>query len=63
MIAGVSSTAEERKAIYDQAQAILTEQVAGVFIMDPLQLNVMNAAIKGWQSYPVYVVDVAALYK
>lgn len=63
IIAGVSSTAEERKAIYDQAQAILTEQVAGVFIMDPLQLNVMNAAIKGWQSYPVYVVDVAALYK
>lgn len=54
---------EERMAIYKQAQAIMTEQVAGIFIMDPDQLVITNNQIKGWRSYPVYVIDVAALYK
>lgn len=60
---GVNAAAETRSEIYQQAQAIMTEQVAGVFIMDPHQLNVMDADIKGWHSYPVYVVDLAALYR
>ena len=60
---GISASGPERKSIYDQAQEILAREVAAVFIMDPLQLNVLNAEIKGWQSYPIYVIDAAALYK
>ncbi|HHX02113.1 MAG TPA: hypothetical protein GX739_05500 [Firmicutes bacterium] len=60
---GISVSGPERRSIYDQAQEIMTREVAGVFIMDPMQINVLNAQIKGWQSYPVYVIDVAALYK
>lgn len=58
---GIRVSGVERKAIYDQAQEIMTREVAAVFIMDPMQLNVLNAQIKGWQNYPVYVIDVAAL--
>lgn len=61
--AGVTTSGAERQAIYREAQAYLTNQVAGVFIMDPFQLAVMRKDIQGWQSYPVYVVDVAALYR
>lgn len=60
---GIRVSGPERKAVYDQAQEIMTKDVAAVFIMDPMQLNVLDAQIKGWLNYPVYVIDVAALYK
>ncbi|NMB38751.1 MAG: ABC transporter substrate-binding protein [Firmicutes bacterium] len=60
---GVGVLAAERTQIYKKAQEILTEDVAGVFIMDPKQLTVTKNDIYGWQNYPVYVIDVASLYK
>lgn len=59
---GVVVSAAERADIYKRAQEILTNNVAGVFIMDPKQLTVIKKEIYGWQNYPVYVIDVANLY-
>ncbi len=60
---GQTASHDERIAVYNRAQEILTEDVAGIFLMDPSQLAVMQSAIKGWESYPIYVVDAARLYR
>ena len=54
---------EQRVQLYRQAQKIMTENVAGVFIMDPSQLVITSKDLKGWKNYPIYVIDVAALYR
>ncbi|NLY10868.1 MAG: hypothetical protein GX020_04170 [Firmicutes bacterium] len=58
---GLVTSGEERIAIYHEAQEILAKEVAGVFVMDPNQLAVMQKDIQGWLNYPIYVVDVAKL--
>lgn len=59
---GVAETDfQVRYDVYSRIQEILAEQVAGVFIMDPSQLAVMNKETSGWQHYPVYVLDLASL--
>lgn len=60
---GLRADGEERRAIYLEAQEILARELPGIFIMDPPQLAVMSAEIKGWRSYPIYVVDLASLYQ
>ena len=60
---GLLAEEEERVQIYHEAQRILAEEVAGVFIMDPPHLAAMSKTLKGWQHYPTYVVDVASLYQ
>lgn len=60
---GQTAEHEERIPIYHRAQEILTEEVAGLFLMDPSQLAVMQSSIQGWESYPIYVVDAARLYR
>ncbi len=59
---GIIASAEERRDIYKNAQEILAQDVAGVFIMDPRQLTVSKVEINGWRNYPVYVIDVSSLY-
>ncbi len=53
---------EARHQIYSRIQEILAEEVAGVFLMDPSQLVVMNKNLAGWQNYPVYVLDLSTLH-
>lgn len=60
---GLVAPADSRSEIYQRAQKIITEEVAGIFIMDPQQLTVTKQDIKGWQDYPVYVTDVSVLYR
>lgn len=60
---GLKTVAEERQAIYLEAQEILAQGLPGIFIMDPPQVAVMTKGIKGFQNYPTYVVDVASLYR
>lgn len=60
---GLLAEGEERVRIYKEAQRILAEEAAGVFIMDPPHLAVMSKRIQGWQHYPTYVVDAASLYQ
>ncbi len=58
----VIAPSEERSVLYQQAQEIMTKEVAGIFIMDPSQLSITTKRINGWHSYPIYVIDVATLY-
>ena len=60
---GLKSFGEERRDIYLEAQAILAQELPGVFIMDPPQLVAMAKGIQGFRNYPTYVVDVAGLYR
>ncbi len=53
---------EDRHEIYARIQEVLAEDVAGVFLMDPSQLVVMNENLTGWQQYPVYVIDLSTLH-
>lgn len=52
-----------RVEIYQQLQTILAEEASNVYLMDPSQIAVMGKDIKGWANYPVYVLDLAQLYK
>lgn len=57
------SDPDRRLEIYRQLQTILAEEASNVYIMDPSQLAVMNNKIEGWINYPVYVLDLAPLYR
>lgn len=54
---------EARVKIYQRLQTILAEEAANVFIMDPSQIAVMGKDIRGWNNYPVYVLDLAPLFR
>ena len=60
---GLLVEGEERVRIYQEAQRILAEEVAGVFVMDPPHLAAMSKTLQGWQHYPTYVIDAASLYQ
>lgn len=63
IVEGLKNVGEQRRQAYEGAQQILAEKIPGIFVMDPPQLVAMNKEIKGWQYYPVYVVDLASLYE
>lgn len=63
MAEGLEAVGEERVRVYWEAQRILAQEAAAVFLMDPPQLAVLSSRIKGWKYYPTYVVDVAGLYE
>lgn len=52
----------KRREIYGQAQEILSEEAVSIYIQDPHLIVGMRAEVEGWQSYPVYVVDLAHMY-
>ncbi|GIP21898.1 ABC transporter substrate-binding protein [Paenibacillus sp. J22TS3] len=53
---------EKRAALYKEAQKILTNDAAAVYIMDP-NLNVaLKKNIEGYKQYPLYVQDISTLY-
>lgn len=60
---GIKTVGRERREVYLEAQAILAEELPGIFIMDPPQLAAMKKGIQGFKNYPTYVVDVASLYR
>ena len=60
---GIKTTGSERRDVYLEAQAILAQELPGIFIMDPPQLAVMTKGIQGFKNYPTYVVDLASLYR
>ncbi|WP_068620839.1 ABC transporter substrate-binding protein [Paenibacillus tuaregi] len=53
---------EKRADLYKEAQKILTNDAAAVYIMDP-NLNVaLKKNIEGYKQYPLYVQDISTLY-
>jgi len=54
---------EERIAYYQELQCILTEEAANVYIQDLANLVAINPAYDGFTFYPLYVLDMAVIYK
>ena len=61
--AAVASTNDEAQTeIYRQMERILTETAANVYIQDMADLVAVREGLEGLTFYPLYVLDVAALY-
>ncbi|MEK8129382.1 ABC transporter substrate-binding protein [Paenibacillus filicis] len=52
----------KRADLYKQAQTILTEQAAAVYIMDPSRSVAMKEKLQGYKMYPIQKYDFAAMY-
>ncbi|GAB1475255.1 ABC transporter substrate-binding protein [Bacillota bacterium] len=55
------SDASKRVEIYKEAQRILTEDAASVFIMDPINYVAVDANLKGFSYYPINFIDLRNL--
>jgi peptide/nickel transport system substrate-binding protein len=53
---------DKRAELYKQAQSILTEQAAAVYIMDPNRSVAMKDSLQGYKMYPIQKYDFAAMY-
>lgn len=54
--------ASKRVEIYKEAQRILTEDAASVFIMDPINYVAVDSDLEGFISYPINFIDLRYLY-
>lgn len=52
----------ERANLYKQAQTILTDEAAAVYIMDPTRSVAMKKNLQGFKMYPIQKYDFAAMY-
>lgn len=59
--ARASVDTNEKILYYKQAQQILTEDAASVYLQDPAKLAAINKKFTGFLFYPVYVIDMAAI--
>ena len=60
----VTTTDEaERTAYFKQAQKILTEEAASVFIEDIATLTVYSKKFEGVRNYPLYALDFSAIHR
>ena len=53
---------QEQTRLYKQAETILSENAANVYLMDPNELTVINKKLGGYVSYPLFVIDLAKIY-
>jgi peptide/nickel transport system substrate-binding protein len=54
---------EKRTALYRQAQRILSEEAASVYIQDIIGFRVFPKNTEGFENYPLYVLDFASVYR
>lgn len=54
---------DEQAAIYQECERILSDRAANVYIQDMSSLVALNKDYAGYQFYPLYVLDLAKLYK
>ncbi|WP_269919537.1 ABC transporter substrate-binding protein [Caldifermentibacillus hisashii] len=53
---------EQRISLIKEAQKIIAEDAAAVFIMDPNTNVSFKNTVKGYQTYPIYVQDLSIVY-
>ena len=53
----------EQTALFKQCETILTQEAANVYIQDAAIFAVMQNNIGGYEHYPLYVMDLARVYK
>lgn len=54
---------DAQTALFKQCQTILTEQAASVYIQDVASFVALQNDVAGYQYYPLYVMDLATLYR
>ena len=57
-----STDTNEKKALYKEMEAMLTDDAASVYLQDPALLVAVNPNLDGYTFYPIFVQDVASLY-
>lgn len=57
-----TSREEERIAFFKQCQKILSDEAASVFLEDISMLSVYNKHFQGCKDYPLYALDLSAIY-
>lgn len=60
--AAVCPDPEKQTELYKRAETILSEEAANVYIQDPSELTVIRKGLSGYRTYPLFVMDMAALY-
>ena len=53
---------EEQTELYKQAEKILSDDAANVYLMDPNDLTVISKKLGGYIFYPLFVIDLAKIY-
>lgn len=53
---------EEQTILYKQAEKILSDDAANVYLMDPNDLTVISKKLGGYIFYPLFVIDLAKIY-
>ncbi len=53
---------EEQTALYKEAERILTETAANVYIQDLADFMLMKSDLAGYQFYPMYVMDLSGVH-
>ena len=63
LIAAANATVDdaERVALFKQAERILTEDAANVYLQDLADMVVINKNLTGFQFYPLYVMDLSTI--
>ena len=57
-----ASDEETQTELYKQAEKILSDEAANVYLMDPNELTVVSDKLGGYVSYPLFVIDLAKIY-
>ncbi len=59
------STVDEAKQteLFKRCETILTEKAANVYLQDSASFTALQKGVAGYQFYPLYVMDLAALYR
>lgn len=57
-----AATDEEATGYYKECETILAETAANVYIQDLAEFVAINKKYAGYESYPLYVMDIAKLY-
>ncbi len=53
---------DEKETLYKQAQKILADDAASVFLQDPAKLVAVGKNVKGYEFYPLFVQDMSTVY-
>lgn len=53
----------EKTKLVKECEAILTDEAANVYIQDPASFTVMAEDVDGFEFYPLYVLDLASVYR
>ena len=54
---------KEQTALFKDCERILTEQAANVYIQDPASFVISQKNVRGYEFYPLYVMDLSTIYK